>query len=91
MAEFAGRTRVYLTGCALTDGVIEEAWGQIDGDCCLVHVGLTVRAIPGEGTNWHRKRWAAENYARQIQAARLDLLRTEIARLEGYRFGRLGS
>ena len=90
MADAPDRVRVYLTGCALSHGEIEEAWAQINGDCCLVETRLTTRSIPGEGTHWHRQRWAAENYARQLQAVRLGILREEIARLEGYRFGRVG-
>lgn len=90
MGEEPPLVRVYLTGCALSEVVIEEAWGQVTGDCCFVAAGLTARSIPGEGSNWHRQRWAAENYARQLQAARLGILREEIARLEGYRFGRIG-
>ena len=90
MAEEPPLTRVYLTTSALGAVVIEEAWARIDGDCCFVLAGLTARSLQGEGANWHRKRWAAENYARQLQEARLAILREEIARLEGYRFGRVG-
>ena len=81
--------RIYITVDPLASGEICEAWGRIEGDCAVY--GSYGYVIAGEGRYWHRQRWAAENCARQLQAARLTELRAEIARIEGYRFGRQGS
>ncbi|SDA13153.1 hypothetical protein SAMN02799622_00924 [Methylobacterium sp. UNC378MF] len=80
---------VYLTPDPLFAGEILEVWGKVVGD--TVHYGAFGYCLTGEGRQWHRQRWAAENYARQLQAARLAQLRDEIARVEGFRFGRPGS
>ena len=81
--------QVYLTPDPLFAGEIVEVWGKVTGD--TVHYGAFGYCLTGEGRQWHRQRWAAENYARQLQTARLGMLRAEIARIEGYRFGRPGS
>ena len=81
--------QVYLTADPLHAGEILEVWGRIIGD--TVHFGAYGYCISGEGRQWHRRRWATENYARQVQAARLAELRAENARIEGFRFGRPGS
>ncbi|MCJ2092116.1 hypothetical protein MKK67_06330 [Methylobacterium sp. J-072] len=80
--------RVFITLDPLAQGEILEAWGRIEGD--TVTFGPFAYRATGEGCGWHRQRWAAENYARQLQAERLTLLRAEVARLEGLRFGRPG-
>lgn len=82
--------QVYLTVDPLASGTIEASWARIEGSCAYVQ-GFPLRCFAGEGVNWHRTRWAAENYARQLQAAKLAELRAEVARIEGYRFGRPGS
>ncbi|WP_267422762.1 hypothetical protein [Methylobacterium sp. GC_Met_2] len=81
--------QVFLTCDPLTHGVIPEVWARIEGDT-IAHSAYEYR-LTGEGRMWHRRRWAAENYARQLQAAKLAELRAEIARIEGLRFGRPGS
>ncbi|MCJ2051656.1 hypothetical protein [Methylobacterium sp. J-070] len=91
MAEAIPLTRVFITTTALATGEIEAAWAEIDGDCCRIRDPEANRSLSGEGSNWHRTRWAAENYARQRQAELLTVLRSEIARVEGYRFGRPGT
>jgi len=91
MAEALPLTRVYVTTGALATGQIEAAWAQIEGDCCRIRDPEADRFLAGEGSNWHRTKWAAENYARQRQAEYLEQLRAEIARIEGFRFGRPGA
>ena len=81
--------RVYITTDPLAQGEIQEHWGRIEGD--VVVYGPYHYRVGLEGRGWHRQRWAAENYARQLQTAKLDELRAEVARLEGLRFGRPGS
>ncbi|MCJ2020544.1 hypothetical protein MKK84_24475 [Methylobacterium sp. E-065] len=81
--------QVFVTSDPLTHGVIPEVWARIEGDT-IVHSSYEYR-LTGEGRMWHRRRWAAENYARQLQAAKLAELRAEVARIEGLRFGRPGS
>ncbi|MGU3665127.1 hypothetical protein ACLBX9_13190 [Methylobacterium sp. A49B] len=83
--------RVYITTSALQTGEIEAAWAVVDGDCVCIRDREAHRYLAGEGTNWHRTRWAAENYARQKQAAYLEFGRADLARVESYRFGRPGS
>jgi hypothetical protein len=83
--------RVYITTHALLTGEIEAAWAVIDGDYCRICDAEADRYLAGEGSNWHRTRWAAENYARQRQAEYLAFARADVARIEGYRFGRPGS
>ena len=87
--ETAPLVQVFVTSDPLTHGVIPEVWARIEGDT-IVHSAYEYR-LTGEGRMWHRRRWAAENYACQIQAERLAQLRDEIARIEGFRFGRPGS
>lgn len=89
--ETAPLVQVYITTNALLTGQIEVAWASISGDCICVREQEAYRHLAGEGSNWHRTKWAAENFARQKQAAFLDKLRSEITRVEGYRFGRPGS
>ena len=79
---------VFLTGDPLANGEIGDALARIEGDTAIY--GPYGYQITGEGRGWHRTRWAAENYARQLQATRLQVLRAEIERIEGYRFGRPG-
>ena len=81
--------QIYLTIDPLFSGEVYEAWGRIEGD--VVVYGAFNYQTAGEGKLWHRLRWAAENYARQLQAARLAELRAEVTRIEGFRFGRPGS
>jgi hypothetical protein len=90
MAEEAAILQVYVTSHILADGVIEAVWAEVTDDCCRISDDGGYRYLAGEGTNWHRTRWAAENYARQRQAEYLRQLRSEIERIEGYRFGRPG-
>lgn len=91
MAEAIPLTRVYLTTHALVTGVIEAVWAEIEGDCCRINDPEAHRFLAGEGSNWHRTKWAAEHYARQRQAEYLQQLRAEVDRIESYRFGRHGS
>lgn len=91
MAETVPLTRVFITTSALATGEIEAAWAEIDGDCCRIRDPEAYRFLAGEGSSWHRTRWAAENYARQRQAELLAVLRSEVERVESYRFGRPGS
>lgn len=91
MAEAIPLTRVFITTSALATGQIEAAWAEIEGDCCRIRDPDAYRFFAGEGSHWHRTRWAAENYARLRQGELLAVLRAEIARVEGYRFGRPGS
>ena len=91
MAEAIPLTRVFITTHALVTGVIEAAWAEIEGDGCRIRDPEAHRFLAGEGSNWHRTKLAAENYARQRQAEYLAQLRAEIARLEGFRFGRPGA
>ena len=86
--EPAPLVQVFLTCDPLTNGVIPEVWARIEGDT-IVHSSYEYR-LTGEGRMWHRRRWAAKNYARQLQSAKLAELRAEVARVEGYRFGRPG-
>jgi len=81
--------QVFVTSDPLTHGVIPEVWARIEGDT-IVHSAYQYR-LTGEGRMWHRRRWAAENYARHLQAAKLAELRAEGARIEGLRFGRPGA
>ncbi len=92
-----GPIHVYLTLDPLDCGAVTEALAEIDGDVAIYGTNR-YRAL-GEGKRWHRTRWAAENYARQLQMQRLAELRAqpkrpavceEIARLEVMRFGRHG-
>ena len=80
---------VHITTDPPAKGEILEVWARIGGDPAI-YGDNDYRAF-GVGNQWHRQRWAAENYARQLQVARPEILRTEIARIEGYRFGRQGS
>lgn len=91
MAEAIPLTRVFITTHALVTGVIEATWAEIEGDCCRIRDPEAHRFLAGEGANWHRTKWAAENYARQRQAEYLEQLRVEVARLEEFRFGRPGT
>ena len=91
MADAIPLTRVFITTSALTTGQIEVAWAEVDGDCCRIREAEAYRFLAGEGSNWHRTRWAAEKYARQRQAELLAVLRSEVERVESYRFGRRGS
>ncbi|MCJ2143659.1 hypothetical protein [Methylobacterium sp. E-066] len=90
MAEETAILQVYVTSHILADGVIEAVWAEVTGACCRISEVGEYRYLAGEGANWHRTRWAAENYARQRQAEYLRQLRSEIERIEGYRFGRPG-
>ena len=98
MGETPDLVRVFLTITPLEAGNVIEVLAEIDGDIAIY--GPNHYRARGEGLNWHRTRWAAENCARQLQMARLAELRSqpvrpavraEIARIEAMRFGRPGS
>ena len=79
--------RVYLTlADVLQTGSIGEALADIQGDRILIRDGSSRFIVSGEGQSWHRTRWAAENYAHQLQMQRVRELRAELARIEALRF-----
>lgn len=90
MADAPAIVPVFITTASLATGEIEEAFAEIRGDACYVRAGSEIRGISGEGTHWHRQRWAAENWCRQEQVRWLAAMREHVRRVEGYRFGRKG-
>ena len=88
MADAPDLVRVFLTHDPLLAGEVPEVMAEIH-DGVAIFGDCRYRVAP-EGRAWHRTRWAAENYARQLQQVRIGELRAELARLEGMRFGRPG-
>lgn len=88
MVEGRSITRVFVTVDPLALGRIVELDAIIDGDTVQYDNGEYGGFIVGEGRAWHRQRWAAENYARQLQLDRLRYLRGEVDRIERMQFGR---
>lgn len=90
-AEAPERIRIWLTVDAdlIATGEIPEYMARIHGEYAWVEIepGQQGCAI-GEGRLWHRTRWAAQNYALTIRNLRVQQLRDELAKLEGYTFGR---
>lgn len=88
-AEAQPRTRIFVTLDAelLGTGVIHEVLAVVEGDRACFGEGLNRCILLGEGSAWHRQRWAAVNYARGIRNERLMVLRLEVDRLERMDFG----
>lgn len=78
--------RIFLTLDPLTTGTIRETMAEIRGEAAFFYLEANYTCCAPEGSAWHRTRWAAENFAHQLQMQRVRDLRDEIARVEGLRF-----